>query len=102
MGKRKSNKKSATKGDSAPALIKATKTLKKGKRDHKAYSKTKVNAKKQWKVVKLPKKLESDSPDSVVTEEKLEKALAASTTTNGSDSESDDDVVMVIHLQIFK
>ncbi|XP_048629901.1 nucleolin 1-like isoform X2 [Brassica napus] len=102
-------KKSATKVEAAPAAIKATKPLKKGKRDPEDDLDTKVNLKKQKKDViaavqkekaekKVPKKVESsDSSDSSDIEEEVKepapkKAVAS---TNGTvakdDSSSEDD-----------
>ncbi|CAH8358198.1 unnamed protein product [Eruca vesicaria subsp. sativa] len=97
-------KKSATKVEAAPAAIKATKPLKKGKRDPEDDLDTKVNLKKQKNDViaavqkekaekKVPKKVEnSDSSD--IEEE--EEVAATAVAKNGSvkakaDSSSEED-----------
>ncbi|KAG2305049.1 hypothetical protein Bca52824_033700 [Brassica carinata] len=105
-------KKSATKAEAAPAAIKATKPLKKGKREPEDDLDTKVNLKKQKKDLvatvqkekaekKVPKKVESsdeesDSSDSE-EEEKTKKVPAkkppvkADSSSDESDDSSSDD-----------
>ncbi|KAF8084004.1 hypothetical protein N665_0739s0003 [Sinapis alba] len=106
-------KKSATKVEAAPAAIKATKPLKKGKREPEDDLDTKVNLKKQKKDLvaavqkekaekKVPKKVESsdeesDSSDSE-EEDKAKKVpakkapvKAASSSDDSDDSSSDDE-----------
>ncbi|KAF3609641.1 hypothetical protein DY000_02048245 [Brassica cretica] len=101
-------KKSATKVEAAPAAIKATKPLKKGKRDPEDDLDTKVNLKKQKKDViaavqkekaekKVPKKVESsDSSDSSGIEEEVKepapkKAVASTNGTVAKDDSSSEE-----------
>ncbi|XP_013637896.1 PREDICTED: nucleolin 1-like [Brassica oleracea var. oleracea] len=101
-------KKSATKVEAAPAAIKATKPLKKGKRDPEDDLDTKVNLKKQKKDViaavqkekaekKVPKKVESsDSSDSSDIEEEVKepapkKAVASTNGTVAKDDSSSEE-----------
>ncbi|KAJ4917539.1 nucleolin 1-like [Raphanus sativus] len=89
-------KKSATKGEAAPAAIKATKPLKKGKREPEDDLDTKVNLKKQKKDLvaavqkekaekKVPKKVESSDEESDSEEEDKEPAQKkAVASTNGT------------------
>ncbi|KAH0872255.1 hypothetical protein HID58_069617 [Brassica napus] len=106
-------KKSATKVEAAPAAIKATKPLKKGKREPEDDLETKVNLKKQKKDLvaavqkekaekKVPKKVESsDESDSSDSEEedkakkvpakKAPVEAASSSDDDADDSSSDDE-----------
>ncbi|CAN7097771.1 unnamed protein product, partial [Brassica rapa subsp. narinosa] len=98
-------KKSATKVEAAPAAIKATKPLKKGKREPEDDLETKVNLKKQKKDVvaavkkekaekKVPKKVESsDESDSSESEEeeKAKKVPAKKAPVKAASSSDDDD-----------
>ncbi|CAF2097957.1 unnamed protein product [Brassica rapa subsp. narinosa] len=89
-------KKSATKVvDAAPAAIKATKPLKKGKRDPEDDLDTKVNLKKQKKDViaavqkekaekKVPKKVENSDSSDIEEEESSDEEEVAAVAKNGS------------------
>ncbi|KFK36056.1 hypothetical protein AALP_AA4G072000 [Arabis alpina] len=100
----KSSKKSASKVESAPALVKDSKPLKKGKREPEDDLETKVNLKKQKVAAvpakKLPKKVESSDSDSSDSEEEVKAkkvpakkvvAKVASSSDDSEDSSSDDE-----------